>query len=340
MEFRNAFGELTTPAGLSAETARAVFDAILAGQWTTTQVGAFVAALRVKGESAETIAAAAQALRGAMVPVEHGLDTVLDTCGTGGDGLSTVNISTGAAILVAATGVAVAKHGNRAVSSQAGSADVLKALGINLDVPTSAAADVLRKANIAFLMAPAHHPAMRHAAPARKELGIRSIFNCLGPLANPARATHQLLGAYDDSLRPVLASTLSELGTRRAWVVHSLDGMDEISPFGPTRVTQLDSGHLSELEVSPADFGLTLSAPGAVTGGDAAHNAKILEAVLGGEAHPSRDAFLLNAAAALVVAKKLSPKDALDRIKQTIETGAARQTLNTWRQATQAYPGA
>jgi anthranilate phosphoribosyltransferase len=226
----------------------------------------------------------------------------------------------------------VAKHGNRAVSSQAGSADVLEALGIPLDVPPNRAATVLEQANIAFLMAPAHHPAMRHAMVARKELGVRTIFNCLGPLANPARATHQLVGTYDDGLRATFAKTLRKLGTQRAWVVRGADGLDEISPFGPTRVTELDGDEIRELTVTPDTFGLAASPAGAIAGGNADANADVLRQVLSGQQHPSTDAFLLNAGAALVVAEGLDPKAAVERARETIASGAALRTLERWRE--------
>ncbi len=312
---------------------RDVFDAVLEGAWNATQIAAFAVALRVRGETPEAIAAAASALRSHMVAVEHSFDQLLDTCGTGGDGAGSLNLSTGAAIIAAASGVRVAKHGNRAVSSKAGSADVLAALGVNLEVPPAKAVSVLEKANIAFLFAPAHHPAMRFVAPARKELGVRTIFNCLGPLANPARATHQLLGAYDDALRPVLARTLGSLGVRRAWVMRSEDGMDELSPFAPTRITVLDDGRISERVLSPEDFGLEPSVPGATDGGDPAHNAAVLEAVLRGENHPSRNAFVLNAAGALCVAQELEPREAQQKVSEVLASGKALRTLDSWRQA-------
>jgi anthranilate phosphoribosyltransferase len=331
--FAEVFAELSGPSGISPRTVRRVFDAILAGAWTPVQVAGLLVALRARGESAEVIAAAAESMRAAMVAVEHGLPLVLDTCGTGGDGKGTLNLSTGAALLAAAAGVPVAKHGNRAVSSRAGSADVVEALGIPLDVAPSAAADVLREANIVFLMAPAHHPAMRHAGVARRELGMRTIFNCLGPLANPARATHQLIGAYADGLRSLMAQTLRSLGTTRAWVVHACDGLDELSPNASTRVTELSNGVLTELEVVPEDFGLARCSADAVAGGDAAENARVIELVLAGEPHPSRDAFLLNAAAALVVALGLEPRAAAERAREALESGRARETLERWRRA-------
>ncbi len=335
--FSEVYAELSSPAGISPETVRRVFDAILAGDWTPVQVAGFAVSLRMRGESAPVIAAVVESMRAAMLGVDHGLSRLLDTCGTGGDGLGTVNLSTGAAIIVAAAGVPVAKHGNRAVSSRAGSADVLEALGLPLDLPPHAAADVLREANIAFLMAPAHHPAMRHGGVARRELGIRTIFNLLGPLANPARATHQLLGAYDDSVRPVLAETLRTLGVQRAWVVRGEDGLDEVSPFGATRVTELSGGSLTEHRIAPEDFGLQPSAEGAIAGGDAAHNAGILREVLSGRPHPATDAFVLNAAAALVVAEELPARAAVDRVRETLETGAAARALDRWRAATEKH---
>ena len=335
LRFADVFAELSAPEGIAPASVRRVFDSILAGQWTPVQVAGFVVALRLQGEPPAVIAAAAEAMRSAMVGVDHGLETVLDTCGTGGDGQGTLNLSTGAAIIAAAAGAPVAKHGNRAVSSQAGSADVLEALDIPLNVPPNRAATVLREANITFLMAPVHHPAMRHAVVARKELGIRTIFNCLGPLASPARATHQLLGAYDDSLRETFAQTLRELGTQRAWVVRGADGIDEVSPFGPTRVTELEGGEIRELTVTPETFGLTPSPAGAITGGNAAANAEVLEQVLSGQPHPSADAFLLNAAAALVVAEGLEPRAALERARETVTSGAAQRTLQRWREVAQ-----
>ena len=214
---------------------------------------------------------------------------------------------------------------------------MLEALKIPLDLDPSCAAELIGETNIAFLMAPAHHPAMRHAASARRELGVRTIFNCLGPLANPARATHQLLGAYEDGLRPVLAQTLQSLGTRRAWVVRGADGLDEVSPYGVTRVTQLDGGSITELEVRPEDFGLTPSPPGAADGGSAASNARVLEAVLRGESHASGDAFLLNAAAAIVVATGVTPEVAAARAQEAVASGAAIATLERWRAAAQAH---
>jgi len=331
--FASVYREMMGPAGPQPQTVRDAFDAILSGGWTPAQVAGFVITLRVRGETAAIIASAAQAMRSAMVVVEHGLDATLDTCGTGGDGLHTINVSTVAAIVAASLGIAVAKHGNRSASSRAGTADVLEELGVPVDLAPEHHAGVLRDAGITFLFAPTHHPAMRHAAVARRELGIPTIFNILGPLANPARATHQLLGTFDDSFRPLMAETLRVLGTRRAWVVRGEDGLDEVSPSAPTRITELDGDSIRERVLTPEDFGLHRSATGVLSGGDAANNARIIESILRNEAHPARDAVVLNAAAALVVAKNVDPRDAAAQADQAIRSGLAHATLERWRAA-------
>lgn len=333
--FAEVFTELSAGA-IAPATVRRVFDAILAGAWTPVQIAGFVTLLRVHGETAETIAAAAGALRAAMVRVDHGLPRVLDTCGTGGDGLGTLNLSTGAAIIVASLGISVAKHGNRAASSRSGSADVLEAMGVPIDLPAAMAAEVLKEAGIVFLLAPTHHPAMRHAGVARRELGIRTIFNCLGPLANPAGATFQLVGAPDEKLRPILAETLRALGTNRAWVVRGIDGLDEMSPSGTTKVSIVTREGVRETEVVPEDFGLERIALSAIAGGDPAENAAVLERVLAGEPHPSANGFILNAAAAVVIAEDLAPKAATSRVKEALASGAAKRTLDRWREVARA----
>jgi anthranilate phosphoribosyltransferase len=336
LSFADVFNELVQHRKLPAARVRAVFAAIFAGSWSTTQIAGFLAALRTMPDDPEVIAAAASAMRDVMVRVDHGLSLVLDTCGTGGDGSSTLNLSTGAAIIAAAAGVPVAKHGNRAATSKSGSADVLEALGVPLDVPPGSQAGVLGKANIAFLFAQAHHPSMKHAMPARRELGIRTLFNCLGPLANPAGATHQLLGAFDHGMRRVLAQSLAALGTRRAWVIRSQDNMDEISPFAPTHVTALTDGALEEFTIEPGDFGLKLSPEGAIRGGEPADNARVMSEVLAGVPHPSVDAFVLNAAAALVVAEGLAPRLAAEKAREALVSGAAQRTLQRFREAATA----
>ena len=333
-QFSEVFREMTGPGGLGASTVRRVFDAIFAGAWTPASIAGFLIALRMSGnETPSVIAAAARAMRAVMLPVEHDYAVLLDTCGTGGDGAGTLNLSTGAALIAAAAGVPVAKHGNRAATSRSGSADVLEALGVPLDVPGSRQSEVLREARIAFLFAQAHHPAMRHVMPIRRELGVRTLFNCLGPLANPAGATHQLLGAFDDAVRPVLASALAELGTTRSWVVRSEDGLDEMSPFAVTRISEVRDGRVHEFSLTPEDFGLPRSPAGAIAGADPAHNARALDAILNNVPHPARDAVLLNAAASLVVALGLDPKAATASARHALESGAAAETLANLRRA-------
>lgn len=339
MNFVDAFARLER-GPLGPADARAAFEAILAGAWTPVQIGAFAAAMRLRGESAEAIGAAAEALRAVMTAVDHGLDEVADTCGTGGDGANTINVSTAAAIVLAACGVHVAKHGNRSVSSRCGSADVVDALGVPIDVDATRQAVVLREARIAFLMAPAHHPALRHAGAARRELGIRTIFNVVGPLVNPARATHQLVGVYDERLRPVMAAALGRLGTRRAWVVRSDDGLDEVSPAAPTRVSVLEDGRVSELVVRPEDFGVVPSTLAALAGGDAAENAAVLVRVLSGEAHPATDAVVVNAAAALCVVRGGDLRDRASEARDALASGRALATLEGWRRAAKKQKGA
>jgi anthranilate phosphoribosyltransferase len=336
LDFSEVFAELESPAGLGAETARLVFDAILRGEWAPTMIAGLLVALRLRGESAAVVGAAARALRANMLGVEHAFPVVFDTCGTGGDGLGTINVSTGAAVIVAAAGVPVAKHGNRAASSRSGSADVLGALGISIEVPPAAQRQVLEQANIAFLFAPAHHPAMKYAGGPRRELGVRTIFNMLGPLANPARATHQLVGAYSDGVRHIMAAALLDLGSTSAWVVHAEDGLDEISPFAPTRVSVVAGGRIEERVVTPADFGFAPSAAGAISGGTPEDNAGIIQRVLAGEAHPAATALLLNAAASLALARGGSLRDGAELARATVASGAALRTLETWREVSRA----
>jgi anthranilate phosphoribosyltransferase len=329
LDFPQVLAELRGDPGLSADTARQVFDAILRGEWAPTQIAGLLVALHMRGESAVVVGSAARSMRASMLAVEHSLPMVFDTCGTGGDGLGTINVSTGAAVIVAASGVPVAKHGNRAASSRSGSADVLGALGVSLEVPPAAQARVLGEANIAFLFAPAHHPAMKYAGPPRRELGVRTIFNMLGPLANPARATHQLVGAYSDEARRIMAAALLDLGVT-AWVVHSEDGLDEISPYAATRVSVVADGAIHERRVTPADFGVAPSAPGAIAGGTPEENASIIRRVLAGEPHPAGSALLLNAAASLALAHGMSLSDAAEQARATITSGAALGTLEAW----------
>ena len=331
---------------LDAATVERVFGAILDGAVTSAQVAAFAIALRAKGETPAEIAAAARALRARATTVRPILAEgapLLDTCGTGGDGAHTFNVSTVAAIVVAACGVTVAKHGNRAVSSRAGSADLVEALGIPLEGEAPEFdARVLRSletAHIAFLFAPRHHGALRHAAGARRELGVRTVFNLLGPIANPAGATHQLVGVFEDRRRAMLADVLRRLGGRAAWVVLAEPcegaprGLDEVSPSSITRVTELRAdGSLHERQVHPTDLGLEPVSLDALRGGSAEDNAAIARDVLGGAPSAARVAVVLNAACALVVAGVTTDlKEARARVEQALDRGDAAATLERWR---------
>lgn len=334
--FSQIFAELKSERAMSPLVARRVFDTIFAGGWTPVQIGAFLVSLELLGLSSGVIAAAAKAMRARMVELRHGLPLVFDTCGTGGDGKNSVNVSTGAAIIVAAAGVPVAKHGNRAISGRTGTADVLAALGVPVELPAPMAAEVLADANITFLFAPEFHPAMKYAGPPRRELGVPTIFNVLGPLINPASATHQLVGTFSDELRPMMAAALGTLGSQRAWVVRGEDGLDEISPFGATRVSALRQGVVEERVLTPEDFGLPRSEPHAIDGGDADHNAAILGEVLDGKPHPARSALVLNAAASLAIAKDIGLREATELAQQVLDSGRARACLERWRTAAQA----
>lgn len=317
---------------LDQPTMEKAMEAILAGEASSAQIAAFIVALRMKGETAQELAAAAKVMRRHCQPVAFAIDEVLlDTCGTGGDGSGTFNISTVTAIVVAACNVAVAKHGNRAASSKSGSADVLEELGVAIEMPSEKVAECLREIGIGFMFARTYHPAMRFAAPVRSELGIRTLFNLLGPLTNPARATHQLLGIYDSSRLEQIARVLSLLGSKRAWVVHGDDGLDEVSPTGKTRIAQLDDGKVSTFELSPEDFGIERISLDAIKGGDAKKNAVIANEILAGRKGPHRDAVLLNAAAALCVAAKVdSPEQGTRRAAEAIDSGAAKAKLEAW----------
>jgi len=311
-----------------AEVERA-FEAIFQGEATPAQMGAFLVALRMKGETPAEIAAAAMVMRRRATPVRIPPGrVVLDTCGTGGDGAGTFNISTAAALVVAGAGVTVAKHGNRSVSSRSGSADLLAACGVQVDAPVEVVERCLTEVRIGFLYAPALHAAMRHVAAVRREVGVRSVFNLLGPLANPARAPRQLLGVYAPSLVPVVAETLARLGTERALVVHGLEGLDEISPSGPTRAAWVEAGQVREVVLRPEDGGLKPVPGGAIQGGTPEENAGILSGLLAGHDGPLRDAVLLNAGAALWVADAVETlAEGVLRAAESIDSGAARIRL-------------
>ena len=312
---------------LDEDTAAWAFDVLMSGDATPAQIGGFLMALRVRGETVPEIAGAARTMRAKASSIVAPPGAI-DTCGTGGDAQGTYNISTAAALVAAACGVPVAKHGNRALSSKSGSADVLTALGVKVDADFTLVARSLAECHIGFLMAPRHHAAMRHVAGARVELGTRTIFNLLGPLANPAGAKRQLVGVFAERwLRPV-AEVLGRLGAERAWVVHGSDGLDEITTTGLTRVAEWHKGTVREFMVSAPDAGLPMAKATDLKGGDAAYNAAALMRVLEGERSPFRDIVLINAAAALVVADRVPDlKTGVPVAAAAIDQGKARGTL-------------
>jgi len=318
-------------APLSPGEARAAFEAIFDGRVDDEEIARFLIALADRGESPQEIAAAANALRARMMPVEAP-EGAIDVCGTGGDGADSLNVSTAVAIVVAASGVPVAKHGNRAASSRAGAADVLSALGLDLSLPPARSEACLAEIGIAFLFAPAHHPAMARVAPVRRALRRRTVFNLLGPLANPAGVTRQLIGVFATAWVRPTAEALAELGTERAMVVHGLDGLDELSPSTASVVVELQGGVLSDGDqVTPEDAGLSPHLSGCLGGGDAVFNAAALSRLLGGEAGPYRDAVLLNAAAAFIVAGRATGwREGAALAADAIDSGAARDLLARW----------
>ncbi|MCX8007381.1 MAG: anthranilate phosphoribosyltransferase [Coriobacteriia bacterium] len=325
-----AIGRISTGGSLTEEEAEAVMGAIMDGEATPAQIAALVVGMRMKGETADEIAGFARAMRRRAAPVRPAIPGVLDTCGTGGDGLHTFNISTATAFVVAGAGVPVAKHGNRAVSSSAGSADVLEALGVNLDLDPRAMARCIEECGVGFLFAPALHASMRHAAGPRREIGIRTVFNILGPLTNPAGAARQLLGVYDARLAPVLAEVAGRLGAERVLVVHGHPGMDEVSASGPTLVAEfdVDAGGVRTYQIEPEQAGIARSTLSDVVGGDVQENAAILRRVLEGEKGPRRDIVLLNAGAALMAAGVASDlADGVERARQSIDSGRAAESL-------------
>ncbi|OYX12990.1 MAG: anthranilate phosphoribosyltransferase [Rhizobiales bacterium 32-66-8] len=326
-QFRPLISKVATGEALTRDEAAYVFDKMMSGEATPSQMGALLMGLRVRGETVEEIAGAVGVMRAKMLPVEAPADAV-DVVGTGGDASGSYNISTCASFIVAGAGVPVAKHGNRALSSKSGSADVLSALGIRLDLTPQGISSCIAEAGIGFMFAPAHHPAMKHVGPTRVELGTRTIFNLLGPLANPAGVRRQMVGVYAKSWLTPLAETLRVLGSERAWVVNGSDGLDEITISGPTDVASLEDGRIRTFEIWPEQVGLDRAPPESLKGGDAAHNAEALRAVLDGAHTPYRDVSVLNAAAALLIAGRAPDLAAGVALAQTsLDTGAARARL-------------
>jgi anthranilate phosphoribosyltransferase len=322
-------------ATLERTDAEAAFELIMSGAATSAQIGAFLMGLRIRGETVDEIAAAASVIR-AKAQTIQAPPGAIDTCGTGGDQSGTYNISTAAAIVTAACGVPVAKHGNRAVSSKSGSADVLMALGVNINAPQALMTRSLYENNLCFLMAPRHHAAMRHVAPVREELGLRTLFNLLGPLSNPAGTKRQLVGVFADRWVAPLAEVLGLLGAERAWVVHGSDGLDELTVSGPSQVAEWYQGKVTRFEVTPELAGLPRSPAEALTGGDAAYNAAALLRLLEGEAGAYRDIVLLNAGAALVVAEKAGTlREGVAQAAAALDAGTARACLDRLVEITQ-----
>lgn len=333
MDVREALAAVTSRRSLTRDESESAMSSVMAGEATPAQLAALLVALQMRGETVDEIAGFAAAMRAASVRVTIA-DGAIDTCGTGGDRSGTFNISTVAAIVAASAGARVAKHGNRAASSACGSADVLEALGVRIDLGPEGVAVCVEEVGIGFMFAPRYHPAMKHAAPVRREIGIRTVFNILGPLANPARVRRHLLGVPSPDLGPTMARVLGELGAEHALVVHgagpagSQRGLDEIDPSGPTRVWEVRDGRVAESVIEPEQVGLTRVARDTIAGGDAARNASIARAVLEGGGDGARAAVLLNAGAACYVAGIAeSVREGVALAKAAIASGAARATL-------------
>lgn len=321
---------------LSEEEAQGAFDRIMRGEASPVQMAALLVALRTKGASPSEVAGGVKALRKAMIPVlSSSGEDVIDTCGTGGGSVTTFNISTTAALVAAGAGVRIAKHGNRSFTSKSGSADVLEALGVRIELEPAQMARILEETGIVFMFAPLLHPAMRHVAPVRRELGVRTIMNILGPLTNPAGARRQVVGVADPELLPLIAEALAELGHTRAMVVHGAPGMDEVSPSGPTEVAELAEGSIRRYRLDPQALGLELQPVTALAGGLPDENAALIRKILEGEEPGApRSATLLNAAAAIYVAGKAeSVQEGVERAAASIDEGAARDVLDRLREA-------
>ncbi|MGO3931081.1 anthranilate phosphoribosyltransferase [Rhodopseudomonas pseudopalustris] len=328
IDFKSIIGKVATGATLSRDESASAFDAMMSGEATPSQMGALLMGLRVRGETVDEITGAVAAMRDKMLTVTAPADAV-DVVGTGGDGSGSVNVSTCASFIVAGCGVTVAKHGNRALSSRSGAADVLASLGVKIDITPEQVGRCIADAGIGFMFAPTHHPAMKNVGPTRVELATRTIFNLLGPLSNPAGVKRQMVGVFSRQWVQPLAQVLKNLGSESAWVVHGSDGLDEITISGPTFVAALEGGEIKTFEITPEEAGLTRAAPESLKGGDANANAAALKAVLLGTPGPYRDVALLNAAAALIIAGRASNlKDAVALGTQSIDSGAAHARLS------------
>ncbi len=327
--FQPLLDKLSRHEDLTSDEAAAAMAEIMAGRASAAHIAAFLVALAMKGERPAEIVGLARTMRSEAVPVSRRYEDLLDTCGTGGDRSGTFNISSCAALVAAGCGVRVAKHGNRSASSQTGGADVYEALGVRVTAAPATVERCLEEARIGFFFAPTFHPSMRHAGPVRRELGMRTAFNLLGPLTNPAGATRQLVGVSRPELTELLARALMLLGTRRAWVVHGADGIDELTTTGYTKVSECRDGTVNTFYLHPTDVGLPKAAAGALAGGDAARNAAIIRGVLAGERGPARDVVLLNAGAALLIAGAAkSLEDGIAKAARAIDDGQAARALD------------
>jgi len=328
MDIKQAINQVIDGQNLTETEAEEVMEQIMSGQATSAQIGGLLVALRLKGETVAEVTGFARAMRQNAIPVRSHHPLLVDTCGTGGDGSGTFNVSTTAAFVVAGAGLPVAKHGNRSVSSQCGSADVLQALGVNLDITPEKVSACIDQVGIGFLFAPKLHPAMKYAIGPRREMGVRTVFNILGPLTNPAGAHVQVLGVYDGALTEMMARVLGSLGSKGAFVVHGHGGQDELSTTGPNKVSQLKDGRVDTYTLDPQALGLPRAQMAELKGGEAAENAQITRSVLAGEKGPRRDVVLLNAAASLVaggVAENLQA--GIQLAIQSIDSGAALNKL-------------
>jgi anthranilate phosphoribosyltransferase len=326
-DLKSIIGKVATGATLSRDEAACAFDSMMSGEATPSQMGGLLMALRVRGETVDEITGAVSAMRAKMLRVDAPADAI-DVVGTGGDGSGSVNVSTCASFIVAGAGVPVAKHGNRALSSRSGAADVLSSLGVKIDIRPDQVSRCVKEAGIGFMFAPSHHPAMKNVGPTRVELATRTIFNLLGPLSNPAGVKRQMVGVFSRQWVQPLAQVLKNLGSEKAWVVHGSDGLDEITLTGPTFVASLENGTIRSFEVTPEEAGLARVVGDALKGGDADANAVALQSVLDGMPSPFRDVALLNAAAALIVAGRASSlKEGVALGTQSIDSGAAAARL-------------
>jgi anthranilate phosphoribosyltransferase len=328
MTVQEALARLLDGHDLSREQARAVMNEVMSGEATPAQIGGLLVALRLKGETADEIAGCAEAMRAHVLSVQPRRDDLVDTAGTGGDGARTINISTAAALVAAAAGAGVAKHGNRAVSSASGSADVLEALGFELELPPARIERSIDELGFGFLFAPTHHPAMRHAAPVRRELAARTVFNVLGPLTNPAGARAQVVGVYAPTLVRTIAEVLAQLGAHRAFVVHGAGGIDELSPTGPNLVCEVVDGGVRDREIDPLELGVPRCSPEELRGGSPEENAAAIHEVFRGDNGGRRSAILLNAAGAIAAAGHAADLgEGLELAREAVDSGAAEARL-------------